>query len=100
MAIRVVLKYHEDGSYSLIADSPHVEVITWCPHIPRDELYAPRIKTITPSEMSALLGEKRIGRLGDMPAAENAVADALGIKRPHDLPTGPTLAVDNDGDEA
>jgi hypothetical protein len=100
MAVRILLKYDEDGSYSLIADSLDVEVMTWCPHIPRDEFYAPRIKTITPEELSAILGDKRIGRLGDMPAAENAVADALGIKRPHDLPTGPTLAVDNDGDPA
>ena len=100
MAVRILMKYDQDGGCSIIADSSHVEVITWCPHIPRDEFYAPQIKTVTPAEMTAIIGDKRVGRVGDMPGAENALADALGVDRPNTLPTGPTLAVDNDGGDA
>ena len=98
---RVVLITQQPGDApDIVTDGEGVEFFSYCPWAKGDELYrlSVSVKVVPAAELDALLSAHRIGQIGDMPGKENAVADLLGIERPHDLPSGLRLAVDNTDD--
>jgi hypothetical protein len=99
MTRRIILHYCEPGAApDIITDSVgDVEVFHYCPWATGDEMYrtSPEHVERDTAKVDALLSKHRIGQLGDRPGVENEIADMLGVERPHDLPSGPRLAVDN-----
>lgn len=67
------------GLQEVWTDLPDVEVFSINEHIPRDRVYrlGPSVRRVTPAEIDALLGNSRVGELGDMPGAEAAVGRLL-----------------------
>jgi hypothetical protein len=95
---RVIIKTDASGCMSIITDIQGAIFVSWNPHIPQDEFYqlGSSVKRVSPDEIDAILHDKPVGSFGDRPGLENAVADALGVDRPHDMPGKPTLIVSNE----
>jgi hypothetical protein len=70
---RVVYHLREDGTWQMLADGP-VTILVIDERVPRDRVYQMSEKVICSHEaIDRLIGDSRIGKLGDMPGAEAAV---------------------------
>lgn len=96
----VILFTEAPGDFPVVwSTSGEIEVLAYCPFAKGDELYRMQLTPKRSDEVQGLIEQYGIGEFGDRPGIENAIADRLGVKRPHDLPDGPVLAVDNDEDQ-
>lgn len=96
MTITIILHEDEQGFRTVYATGP-VHVLSIDERQPRDRVYQMSLERggfeiISEARVLELIGDSRIGRFGDMPGKENAIAEALGFPKPHpDMPSGPKL---------
>lgn len=85
--MRVVIQFDKAGFWRMYADGP-VTVYSIDENTVRDRVYQLDDITVAPERIDALIGDSRIGRLGDMPITEMHIAAALGLA---DKPPKPKL---------
>lgn len=67
------------GTQEIWTDVDGIEVISICEHIPRDRVYrlTTSVQRVTTAEIDSLIGESRVGELGDMPGVEAKIGRLL-----------------------
>jgi hypothetical protein len=70
---RVVVHMDEHGNFSILSDRGEVEVLTIDEACPRDRVYLYTSHAKPSGFIDDLIGNDRIGQLGDMPGTEDAI---------------------------
>lgn len=70
---RVVVHLDKHGNLNVLSDRGEVEILSIDEGCPRDRVYLCGAHKQEPGFIDALIGNDRIGKLGDMPGAEEAI---------------------------